>query len=243
MSAADTVTKRIDEILDLYERALRDADSPLVAAPDRWRQARGQAEAILYESMQVLGGAFEGQPDPYALTRALGFERARQQVLIADSIRAGMLLWRSAVPVLGEILRTDDIASLRRLLEVLEALHEAINVRLYIGSIAYEHARLAEHAPTPRGEPRGMPEHNGTKTVSRPENITVREWQILECTSRALSNREIAKELSLSEATVKTHLRKAFVKLGAISRVDAINKVGLAGATSGDECITGSHKK
>jgi DNA-binding CsgD family transcriptional regulator len=38
---------------------------------------------------------------------------------------------------------------------------------------------------------------------------------------------DIARELGMSEPTVKTHLRRIFHKLGASSRVDAINRAGL----------------
>jgi DNA-binding CsgD family transcriptional regulator len=215
------VSERIDEILDLYEHALRDADSPLTTTPGRWRQARRQAEAILSECVGVLGPTAAESPDPYAPTRELGIDRAYQQVLVADSIRAGILLWRVAVPVLREVLTTQGPEGRERLPDVLEALHEAISIRLYIGSVAHEHVQLADRA---HGK-----EHRGASgPAARPENITEREWEVLNCVSRALSNHEIAKELAISEPTVKTHLRKIFRKLAATSRVDAVNKAGLA---------------
>ncbi|MEN3610610.1 helix-turn-helix transcriptional regulator [Plantactinospora sp. ZYX-F-223] len=220
---ADIVSERIDEILDRYEQALHDADSPLTTTTDRWHQARRQAEAILGECVRALGLTTAEPPDPHAPTRELGIDRAHQQVLVADSIRAGTLLWRAAVPVLREVLTTEGPEGRERLPDALEALHEAISIRLYIGSVAHEHVRLAGRAPAPAREHRG-----GSRPVARPENITGREWEVLKCASRALSNREIAKELAISEPTVKTHLRKIFRKLAATSRVDAINKVGLA---------------
>ena len=227
MSAADVVAEHVDTILTLYGTALRDADSPLAATPERWQEARDQAEAILCDCVRALGGTIEEQPDRYSLTRELGIQRARQQVLVADSIRAGTLLWRSTVPVLHELLTADSAAGRGPLSDALEALHEAITVRLYIGSVAHEHTTLVSHAPLPGDDPQRLLEHGGSGTVSRPQNITVREWQVLECVSRALSNHDIAKELAISEPTVKTHLRKIFRKLGATSRVDAISKVGL----------------
>lgn len=42
--------------------------------------------------------------------------------------------------------------------------------------------------------------------------------------AQALSNGQIAARLGLTEATVKRHLRNIFVKLGAVSRLDAVNK-------------------
>jgi DNA-binding NarL/FixJ family response regulator len=57
-----------------------------------------------------------------------------------------------------------------------------------------------------------------------PMLLSEREREVLELTAQALSNRQIASQLSLTEATVKRHLRNIFVKLGAASRIDAVNK-------------------
>jgi len=61
------------------------------------------------------------------------------------------------------------------------------------------------------------------------ELLTAREREILELTADALSNRQIASALELTEATVKRHLRNIFMKLDAVSRIDAVNKA-IAGA-------------
>jgi len=54
--------------------------------------------------------------------------------------------------------------------------------------------------------------------------LSRREREVLELTAQALSNTQIASRLNLTEATVKRHLRNIFVKLGAVSRIDAVNK-------------------
>ncbi len=59
--------------------------------------------------------------------------------------------------------------------------------------------------------------------------ITERERAVLELVDRGLSNTQIANRLSISESAVKSNLHVLFGKLGAVSRLDAVNK---AAATS-----------
>jgi two-component system, NarL family, response regulator LiaR len=54
--------------------------------------------------------------------------------------------------------------------------------------------------------------------------ITAREMEILTLVARGLSNREIATELFVSENTVKTHCARAFDKLGAARRTQAVQR-------------------
>ena len=52
--------------------------------------------------------------------------------------------------------------------------------------------------------------------------ITARELEILHLVARGFSNREIATQLFVSENTVKTHCARAFDKLGAARRTQAV---------------------
>jgi DNA-binding NarL/FixJ family response regulator len=54
--------------------------------------------------------------------------------------------------------------------------------------------------------------------------LSAREREVLDLVAQALSNSQIATRLGLTEATVKRHLRNIFVKLNAVSRLDAVNK-------------------
>src|SRR5258708_11837924 len=54
--------------------------------------------------------------------------------------------------------------------------------------------------------------------------ITARELEILTLVARGLSNREIAAQLFVSENTVKTHCARAFDKLGAARRTQAVQR-------------------
>ena len=53
----------------------------------------------------------------------------------------------------------------------------------------------------------------------RPERVlTAREYEIARLAARGLSNKHIARELAISEGTVKIHLHKTFEKLGNVNR-------------------------
>jgi DNA-binding NarL/FixJ family response regulator len=60
-----------------------------------------------------------------------------------------------------------------------------------------------------------------------PELLTPREVEVLGCVARGLSNAETGRVLFITEATVKTHLLRAFEKLGVNDRTAAVT-VGIA---------------
>ena len=76
---------------------------------------------------------------------------------------------------------------------------------------------------------RHMPKHMASKTTNgeepnrngRMKGLTERETEVLSCLSRAMSDREIAASLFLSESTIKTHLKAIYRKLRARNRVQA----------------------
>ena len=66
----------------------------------------------------------------------------------------------------------------------------------------------------------------------RLQTLTDRELEVLRAVAAGLTNNEIASELRLSESTVKTHVSRAFAKIGARDRVQAViiaYDVGLVG--------------
>lgn len=61
------------------------------------------------------------------------------------------------------------------------------------------------------------------RVVSRPTELTDREREVMALVADGLGNRQIAKALFLSEATVKTHLVHVYSKLGGVdNRTSAV---------------------
>jgi DNA-binding NarL/FixJ family response regulator len=55
-------------------------------------------------------------------------------------------------------------------------------------------------------------------TVNDLKTLTLREWQIVVSLWTGGSNKHIARDLNITEGTVKVHLNNIFAKLGIVSR-------------------------
>ena len=103
------------------------------------------------------------------------------------------------------------------------------------GAIGYvlKNATIDEIAATIRaaynGQPRLAPEATRLliRAATQPERpqfeLTEREREVLAWLAQGLSNRKIAEKLTLSPATVKTHVSNILAKLNAGSRAEAVS--------------------
>ncbi|MDF5752454.1 response regulator transcription factor [Spongiactinospora sp. TRM90649] len=121
---------------------------------------------------------------------------------------------------------------------------EQIRAMLRVGVRCYLHKGISRHDLV--AALRGVIEADGRVTLAvSPESfvneegrlsgpLSEREQEVLALVAEAMSNRQIATRLSVTEGTVKRHLRNIFNKLGAVSRIDAVNKYkAIANATGG----------
>jgi DNA-binding NarL/FixJ family response regulator len=71
-----------------------------------------------------------------------------------------------------------------------------------------------------------LPEQIVNAAHNEPErpSLTPRQWEVLHCLSRGLPTKLIAREMSLSEHTVKEHIALLFQALGVRNRTEAVIK-------------------
>jgi DNA-binding CsgD family transcriptional regulator len=146
---------------------------------------------------------------------ALDKERARlaQQLfdLVARPIAAALREFEPGSPAASP--NNPALVGLRDALDVVCAL--ADNLRAD-----------GDHAPVRRVSGGTVLLAQGARPTSRGAGhpLSRREIEVLRLAAGALSNAQIAAELFITEGTVKRHLTNIYAKLGAVSRMDAVNK-------------------
>ncbi|WP_291411734.1 response regulator transcription factor [Actinophytocola sp.] len=75
-------------------------------------------------------------------------------------------------------------------------------------------------AATPRGR--------ASTTRRNPGGLTDRQLEVVRLLGRGLSNAEIAREMVLSPKSVEHHVGAVLTKLGAASRLEAAQRLGIS---------------
>ncbi|HEX8684705.1 MAG TPA: response regulator transcription factor [Ardenticatenaceae bacterium] len=112
---------------------------------------------------------------------------------VGNAIRAGAI---------GYLLKTTEIDELRRAIKRAAAGQVQLSPEVA--------ARLLREVRTPQPQ----------KTED-PDPLTERETEVLRLLARGLSNKEIGRQLVISERTVQTHISNILSKLGMVSRMQA----------------------
>ena len=88
--------------------------------------------------------------------------------------------------------------------------------------------------PKPRPK-KAVVTHEFSVNASGADLLTPREEQVVALVAEGLSNREVARELQLSEHTIKKYMFRIFDKLGISTRVELVLYAVSNGKTVGAE--------
>jgi DNA-binding CsgD family transcriptional regulator len=171
-----------------------------------------EAEALRARAALELARNAPARAAEHALAAARGFEAAARPV---DAARAKLLAGRALVRSgrrkrgIRELIRAHD-----RFI--------ACGASGYADQAAGELRALGERVPRP----------GAAATVAHPQALTAREREVGDLVSRGLTNREIARDLFLSEKTVESHLSRIFAKLGVSSRAELAATIARGDAVS-----------
>ncbi|KKD03481.1 response regulator transcription factor [Streptomyces sp. WM6386] len=206
-----------DSVIKHYFEALLANHSPLAADENAWKQCRRQATAILQECAKHLRGEGPTNAEKEAeYSKLLGSYRALQGIPATESVIASEILWSCLTTVLDSLVAQEDDATGEAVRGAVEFIfRKSVGLRLHKGVMGYIEVHGRQGDGTPVAPVRTL----------LPGPLTPREQQVLEGVAHALSNRQIGRELGIREATVKRHMHNIFEKLGARSRLEAVQKM------------------
>ena len=191
---------------------------PVAAARDGEEAVRLCAEhrpnvVLMDLNMPNLGGveATRQIHERYPETEVVVLTTHADEASILDALSAGARGYLTKDAGIAEISRAIQAAAAHQTL-----LDPIVHQQLIAAATGRGRASQGEGGfPPTRVEP-GTP-------APLPDDLTQREAEVLALIARGRSNREIAADLFVSEATVKTHINHLFSKIGARDRAQAVH--------------------
>jgi DNA-binding NarL/FixJ family response regulator len=129
-------------------------------------------------------------------------------LILSDDEEARAVATLRALPLRGWGLLSPTAAA-----EELHAAISAVSQGLVVLPLELSERMFSSYTPFGALEPEPMD-----------EPLTPRESEVLELLGQGLSNKMIARQLHISEHTVKFHVSSVYAKLGASSRADAVSR-------------------
>jgi DNA-binding NarL/FixJ family response regulator len=161
---------------------------------------------------EALRLAQEHKPDVVVMQVQMPFERSKESLLKMGRI--------SPAPKVVLVTMFEEPRYVRELMSLGASAYllKSVSVEHLTGAV-----RAAVFDPMGQHVVVGMPQEMIEEVEEGSGGVlSVREMEILLLMARGLSNRQIARALTVSEATVKRHLANAYPKMGVSSRGEAV---------------------
>lgn len=227
-AAAQFLRNAVPDVIHAYQMALRTVRSPLAMRKEAWPKCRAQAQAIVEDCVaRLIGDGPLESAEAWRYSHLVGTDRANQGIAVAESVRAVEILWNAMQPTIRSAVQHEAPArQASALLLISAAFRSSAGSRLYAGAVGYGGvtARASDTLPNDDDAAAAVseaaPMHAAVGVA-----LSRREKEVLEGVAKAMTNSQIARQLGITTATVKRHLNNIYGKLGAVSRIDAVNKV------------------
>jgi len=161
------------------------------------------AQAAHHPALVLLDLAMPGADERDGVRQLMSIAPDARVLIVTGSTDDALLIDLFAMGVSGFVPKTSGIAVLLA---------------------AIERVLAGERYLRPRGDALDAASSPDAVHAAAPSPVTERQRSVLRLLARGLSNKEIARELNVSPATVKVHVGQLIAALGAVNRTDVAIK-------------------